>query len=93
MEECSDLMANATAEVGLTFSKHSIVSCEKQLVNGINHRLRLSNADHPVKDCEMVIWHDFQKTTYEALKGRQGENDCFTKLKLVQGKTEEEEEV
>ena len=92
LKDCQNLMKSTPQLLSSEFSQHQVISCEKQIVNGINHKLKLQNSEHSIQDCDLVIWHDFKKSSFKVLEGRGRERDCYTLLKRLK-KTENEEEV
>ena len=79
INECVMVFEAAGGQVS-DFEGHSIIKCERQIVNGNNYRLTLVDQDHNIKKCKMVIYQSFNKLDTKALKHREPENDCFTLL-------------
>ena len=88
IEECNLSLGKIRSELHQALEGHEITGCEKQLVNGINHRIELSNGQSEVAKCSIVVWHDFKKTKFEILENRAGDQDCSAKLSEVFGDEE-----
>jgi hypothetical protein len=70
-----------------TFQEHEILSCETQLVNGVNYRMILKNTNHQIQQCTVTIYSSFKKDKIYYYKQFHGEDDCFTKMKSKLTKT------
>ena len=64
------------------FKDYEIKSCETQVVNGTNFRMKLETAaaDTKVQNCFITVFQSLDKKTTDVTEYREKENDCFTKF-------------
>ena len=79
---CKEYLKKAGPQL-LGFDLYKVITCEKQIVNGLNYRMKLQKKNRTPSKCIVTVHIPFDGSTVTPLKGNNGDSDCFFEGKIV----------